>query len=48
MENNNQVRVLLADDHRLLRDALGTLINSYEGFTVVGKAGTGREVMQHI
>lgn len=48
MENKNMVRVLLADDHRLLRDALTTLINSYEGFTVVGKAGTGREVMQYV
>jgi DNA-binding NarL/FixJ family response regulator len=48
MESNNQVRVLLADDHRLLRDALATLINSYEGFCVVGKAGTGREVIQFV
>ena len=36
--------VLLADDHVLLRDALATLINSFEECKIVGVASNGKEL----
>ena len=39
------VRVLLADDHALVRAGIRSLIESIEGMTVVGEAGNGREAL---
>ncbi|MDN3519506.1 response regulator transcription factor [Aquisalimonas lutea] len=39
------IRVLLADDHRLIRSALMGLINSFEGIQVVAEAGSGSEAI---
>lgn len=36
--------IILADDHIVLRDALGSLINSFEDLRVTGVAGNGEEV----
>lgn len=33
------IRVLLVDGHRIVRHALRTLIDSYDGYTVIGEAG---------
>lgn len=40
------VNILLADDHVLLRDALSTLINGFEGFRIIGVASNGYEVQK--
>lgn len=45
MNKKKACRVILADDHVLLRDALATLINSFDEFHVTGVAGNGEEVM---
>ena len=42
------IKVALADDHILLRDALATLINSFENCQVVFTASNGREIMEKI
>jgi DNA-binding NarL/FixJ family response regulator len=39
------VRLLLADDHALLREGLKALIESEAGFAVVGEAGNGMETV---
>ncbi len=41
-------KVLLADDHVLLRDALANLINSFDEFTVISSAGNGAELFEEI
>jgi DNA-binding NarL/FixJ family response regulator len=41
----NTVRVLLADDHVLVRAGLKKLVESQPGFTVVGEAGDGLELL---
>jgi len=41
----NNVRVLLADDHALVRAGLGKLLESMPGITVVGEAGDGLVVL---
>src|SRR5688572_18355531 len=41
-----QVRVALADDHVLLRNALALLINNFEGFKVTLEASTGDELLE--
>jgi DNA-binding NarL/FixJ family response regulator len=40
------VRILLADDHNLLREGLRLLLERQEGFEIVGEASDGREAVQ--
>ncbi len=40
------IRILLADDHNLLRDGLRLLLERQPGFVVVAEAGDGREALQ--
>lgn len=39
-------KIILADDHILLRDALANLINNFEEFRVIASAGNGEEVIE--
>jgi two-component system response regulator NreC len=41
----NKVRVLLADDHRLMRGGLRLVIEQHPSFTVVGESDDGREAV---
>jgi len=41
----SQIRVVLADDHALVRAGFRALLNSTEGIEVVGEASDGREVL---
>ncbi|MGH3324624.1 MAG: DNA-binding response regulator, partial [Streptomyces sp.] len=43
MSGPKTVRVLLADDQRLVRAAFAMLIGSAPDMVVVGEAGTGQE-----
>lgn len=43
--NNNPIRILLADDHRMFRQGLRELLERKGGFVIVGEASTGREVL---
>jgi DNA-binding NarL/FixJ family response regulator len=42
------VKLLLADDHRMFRQGLRELIERKTGFTVIGEAASGREVLEHV
>lgn len=46
MKTNKTHRILIADDHILLRDALANLIASFSDFEVVAKAADGVEVIK--
>ncbi len=39
-------KVLLVDDHALLREALVNIVNSFDDFKVIGTAGNGIELMK--
>jgi two-component system response regulator DesR len=39
------IRVLLADDQRMFRDAIRTLLDRYDDIDVVAEAGTGRQAL---
>src|SRR5882757_5589070 len=41
-----QIRVVLADDHPIVRDGLRKLLSLEEDIQVVGEASDGREVLQ--
>ncbi|MGH7014640.1 MAG: response regulator [Stellaceae bacterium] len=44
----NPVRILLCDDHLLIRASLKSLIGEFPGIEVVGEAGDGREALEHV
>ena len=41
-----RIRVLIADDHALLRQALRTLLDGQDGLEVVGEASNGRDAVE--
>lgn len=41
-----EIRILLADDHKLFRDGLRTLLEKQAGVSVVGEAGDGLQCVQ--
>jgi DNA-binding NarL/FixJ family response regulator len=43
-----QVQVAIADDHTLLRKALGKLINSFDNYMVLFEADNGKEIKNQI
>jgi len=40
------IRVLVADDHQLMREGLVSLLSDKDGFEVVGQADTGRRALE--
>ena len=42
------IRVLIADDHPIVRDGLKKLLSLEEDFTVVGEAADGCEVLDRV
>jgi len=42
------IRVLLADDHPVVRRGLSALLGTLDGVTVVGQAGTGAEIVKEV
>jgi len=40
------IRILIADDHPIVRDGLAAVLNTQADFAVVGEAGTGQETLQ--
>ncbi len=40
------IRIILADDHRIIREGIRTLLEREEGLEVVGEANDGREVLR--
>ncbi len=45
MNGNGRIRVLVVDDHPLMRAALQALLSEEEDFEVVGEAGTGNAAL---
>src|SRR5689334_16644777 len=41
-----QVRVLVVDDQRLMRDGIASLLSIQEGIEIVGTAGNGQEALE--
>jgi len=44
----NYIKIALADDHKLLRNALASLINGFGGCKVIYEGGTGKELIEKI
>jgi two-component system NarL family response regulator len=45
VEHTSPIRILVADDHRMVREGLVALINRCPGMVVVGEAVNGRELV---
>jgi NarL family two-component system response regulator LiaR len=41
--NHSPIRVLVVDDHRIVREGIRALLSEFEDIQVVGEAGSGRE-----
>ncbi len=46
MKNDRKIRVLVADDHPVVREGLCSLVNRQDDMKVVAEAGTGREAFE--
>lgn len=46
MSNNSPIRVVLADDHELIRDGIKSLLEDINGIEVVGEASDGVEALE--
>lgn len=44
----NAIRILVADDHPVVREGLVAILNTQPDFEVVGEAGTGLEVVEQV
>jgi DNA-binding NarL/FixJ family response regulator len=42
------IRILIVDDHAILRDGIRTLLERQSGIEVVGEASTGKEAIQQV
>lgn len=47
-QNLNQIRVVLVDDHHIVRQGLRNFLESYGDIRVVGEASNGEELLVHI
>src|ERR1700756_4850983 len=45
MQASNQLRILIADDHELVRRGVRALLSSKPGWVVCAEAATGREAV---
>jgi two-component system NarL family response regulator len=43
---SNQIRAVIADDHPVVREGLGALVNSQQDMNVVGEAANGKQAVQ--
>ncbi|HEX8924813.1 MAG TPA: response regulator transcription factor [Terriglobales bacterium] len=48
MANSNKIRIVIADDHAVLRESLSALLASQKGFQVVGTACDGNEAVEMV
>ncbi len=42
------IRIVIADDHSIVREGIKRIVSSIEGMEVTGEAGNGTEVMQRV
>ncbi|MDP3606580.1 MAG: response regulator transcription factor, partial [Polaromonas sp.] len=42
------IRIVIADDHAIVREGLKRIVSSVEGMVVAGEAADGNEVMQRV
>ncbi|MER8267200.1 response regulator transcription factor [Streptomyces griseus] len=45
-ENNETITLLIVDDHPVVRDGLRNMLESADGFTVLGEASGGKEAVE--
>jgi two-component system, NarL family, response regulator LiaR len=46
MSNQNQIRVMLVDDHAVVRSGLSAFLLAYDDLTLVGEASSGEQAVQ--
>lgn len=47
-ESKNQIRIVIADDHAVLRESLASLLATEEDFTVEARAANGQEALAKV
>ncbi|MGC4035338.1 MAG: response regulator transcription factor [Chitinophagaceae bacterium] len=48
LRTNKKIQVAIADDHKLLRNALARMVNTFEGYTVLFEADNGKDLRNRI
>lgn len=45
---SNKIRVVLVDDHRIVRKGIHSFLKTFDDIAVVGEASSGEEALQHL
>ena len=45
---NGKIRILLVDDHKLLRDGIASMLHPVEDFEIVGSVSSGEEAITNL
>ena len=48
MEQSNPIRVMLVEDHVILREGLRSILKAYSNIDIVGEAGDGAEAVSKV
>lgn len=48
MDNDKKIKILIVDDHAMLRDGIRALLNLHEDIEIVGEAAEGREALEKV
>jgi two-component system, NarL family, response regulator LiaR len=46
MADSKSIRVLIADDHAVVRNGLGSFLSAYDDFELVGEAKNGEQAVR--
>lgn len=47
-EYDDEIRILLVDDHAVVREGLRTLLEQQQGMTIIGETGSGMDALQFL
>ena len=48
MDSDKKIKILIVDDHAMLRDGIRALLNLHEDVEIVGEAAEGREALEKV
>lgn len=48
MEGQKEIKILLVDDHKMMRDGLRNILKKHQDLTVIGEASNGKDAIEFV